>query len=248
MIKKIYNHFNQKNVFDSIVRANDLKIDYSSNRPSLALIKSIFVDREYADYFPFYKKAIIVDIGAHKGYFTLFASLNSDKQSTIISIEPVESNYKLLEQNILRQGVENVQVMKAAIAHFDGQLDIHLSQDTNHSLIKNNPLSGETNAIEKVKAITLDSLVSQFQLGEIDFLKMDCEGAEYDILFNVSDETLKKIKILSMEFHDLKSPVNNAQALISYLENKQFRVVKFQYEPSNLGLNYGKLIFQKINP
>lgn len=250
MIKRIYNYFNQKNDFERITHSNGLKIDYSINRSSLPLLKSIFINREYADYFPFYQKAVIVDIGAHKGYFTLFASLNTDKQSKIISVEPVEANFRILEQNIQQNENKNekIKLIKAAVADFDGELDIHLSHDTNHSLISGNPLSGKSHSTEKVKAITLDSLFSQFQLNEIDFLKLDCEGAEYDILFNASDVTLNKIKILSMEFHDLKSSEKNADKLIAYLENKHFRVLKFQYEPSNYGLNYGKLIFQRINP
>ena len=208
---------------------------------------SIFIQREYADFFPFYKKAIIVDIGAHKGYFTMFAALNTAADSKIICVEPVSSNFKILERNILQQGYKNILLLKAAVAAFDGQLEIRLSHDTNHSIIGDNPLSGKANAIEKVKAITLDSLILQYQLSEIDFLKMDCEGAEYDILFNASFETLKRIKILSLEFHDLKDPEKTASRLIDSMESKQFEVVKFHYEPSNLGLNFGKLIFKRIN-
>ncbi len=246
MINRFSDFFRKKKKFQAILKANSLDLDYAINKSSFQLLESIFIQREYADYFPFYQKSIIVDIGAHKGYFTLFASLNTDKQSRIVSVEPVSSNFKILEQNIKQNG--NITTIKAAVAAFDGQLDIHLSHDTNHSMIAMNPLSGQTNAIEKVKAITLDSLFKDHSIDRVDFLKMDCEGAEYDILLNASVETLEKINILSLEFHDLKSSEKNANKLIEHLEDKNFKVVKFCYEPSNYGLNYGKLIFQKINP
>ena len=265
MIKRFIEFVRKKKKFEDILRANKIELDYQINKSSFQLLESIFVKREYADYFPFYENNIIIDIGAHRGYFSLFAALNSGKDSKIFSLEPVSSNFKILEQNIRqnenrnenRNGNENgnenkskcknITTMKAAVAAFDGQLEIHLSHDTNHSLIGENPLSGKSNAIEKVKAITLDSLISQYQLDEIDFLKMDCEGAEYDILFNATFETLKRIKILSLEFHDLKDPEKSASRLIDFMESKQFEMVKFHYEPSNLGLNYGKLIFKRIN-
>ncbi|MBK7009683.1 MAG: hypothetical protein IPH36_14180 [Saprospiraceae bacterium] len=48
---------------------NGIKLDAESNLESLFTLEEVFVQRSYADYFPFYKKATIVDIGAHKGYF-----------------------------------------------------------------------------------------------------------------------------------------------------------------------------------
>jgi len=244
MIMRFIEFVRKKKRFEAILKANNLDLHYDLNKSSLQLLESIFIQREYADYFPFYQNAVIVDIGAHKGYFTIFAALNTAADSEIICVEPVSSNFKILERNILQQGYKNILLLKAAVAAFEGQLEIHLSHDTNHSLIGDNPLSGNSNSTEKVKAITLDSLISQYQLDEIDFLKMDCEGAEYDILFNASNETLKRIKILSMEFHDLKDQNRTANSLIAHLTTKNFDIVKFEYEPTNLGLNYGKLIFK----
>jgi len=257
MIMRFIEFVRKKKRFEAILKANNLDLDYDLNKSSLQLLESIFIQREYADYFPFYKKAIIVDIGAHKGYFTMFAALNTAADSKIICVEPVNSNFKILEKNVERNenknGNEsgnwnkNITLVKAAVAAFDGQLEIQLSHDTNHSIIGDNPLSGKSNSTEKVKAITLDSLLKNYGLIDVDFLKMDCEGAEYDILFNASFETLKRIKILSLEFHDLKDPEKTSSRLIDSMESKQFEVVKFHYEPSNLGLNFGKLIFKRIN-
>ena len=67
---------------------------------------------------------------------------------------------------------------------------------------------------------------------------MDCEGAEFGILFNCPKETLKKIKKISMEYHN-KNDVNNGNALKKYLEDNGFNVT---VKGNNSGhINYGML-------
>jgi hypothetical protein len=88
-------------------------------------------------------------------------------------------------------------------------------------------------------------VLTELNIDKIDFLKIDCEGAEYEIIAQSSDDSLKKASIISMEFHDMKNVNQTAQTLISRLTSLGFHVVKFQYERTNYGLNYGKLIFQK---
>jgi hypothetical protein len=87
--------------------------------------------------------------------------------------------------------------------------------------------------------------LTELNIDKIDFLKIDCEGAEYEIIAQSSDDSLMKASIISMEFHDMKNVDQTAQTLINRLTSLGFSVVKFQYEPTNYGLNYGKLIFQK---
>jgi hypothetical protein len=52
-----------RKAFDRINMANGLALDYSVNQTGTHVLESIFVKREYADYFPFYESAVIVDVG-----------------------------------------------------------------------------------------------------------------------------------------------------------------------------------------
>jgi hypothetical protein len=62
---------------------------------------------------------------------------------------------------------------------------------------------------------------------KIDFLKMDCEGAEYDILFQLPKTIFDKIEVISMEFHDLKKPGYSALDLAGHLIQMGYEILKW---------------------
>ena len=88
--------------------------------------------------------------------------------------------------------------------------------------------------------------MNEFDLDRIDFLKMDCEGAEYSIFNSTADSIFDKITTISMEFHDLKDGDFTAEHIIEKLRKNNFRIVKFHYDRTTKNLNYGKLIGTKI--
>ena len=61
--------------FQQFCKKNNLNLSYKLNQEGLEILNEVFHKREYADYFPFYEKVTIIDIGAHMGYF--FASLQA---------------------------------------------------------------------------------------------------------------------------------------------------------------------------
>ena len=60
-------------------------------------------------------------------------------------------------------------------------------------------------------------------LKRIDFLKLDCEGGEYEILFGCSEETLKKIKKISIEYHNIDKK-RNSEVLKAFLLIKGYKI------------------------
>lgn len=243
----IINAFNRNKRFDAICKANRLHLQFHINESAFHVFEDIFVQREYADYFPFYQDAVIVDIGAHYGFFSLFADVNTGENARIFAVEPDGSNFIKLKENIHSQKSNKIQPENYAVANKSGEITLYKGSNINHSIEVSHGLLQNTSTFEKVKSISLDDLFNKHNLNHIDFLKMDCEGAEYEILLNASGETLNIINTISIEFHDLKSKEKNANALIKKLTSHQFKIVKFQYAPTNFGLNYGKLIGIKDN-
>ncbi len=238
----------KQKLFERICRANDLKMDFEQNKSHLTLIQQIFEEREYADFFPFYERACIVDIGAHCGYFSLFASQNLHSDSRIIAIEPELGNFKLLQSNLKTSKFQNIEPMNLAIAGSDGEMNLYLGSSINHSLVSNYALNEKNPQGQKVKTMTLSSLFSEKKLTHVDFLKMDCEGAEYEIIDSTPNDLFDRITTISMEFHDLKNEHSTGNVLRKKFISLGFSIVKFKHERTTRGLNFGKLIATKMFP
>ena len=84
------------------------------------------------------------------------------------------------------------------------------------------------------------------KLEKVDFLKIDCEGAEYSILENTPGNIYDRITTISMEFHDLKEKYFTGEHLIRTLIMNGFKIVKYEYERTYMDLNYGKIIGTKL--
>src|SRR5689334_184773 len=83
--------------FTTLLRVNGLDLDKKKNFKQLSILREVFRDRVYALCFPFYQNAVVVDVGAHYGYFTLFAACNCAKSSRIFALEPSQNNFSMLE-------------------------------------------------------------------------------------------------------------------------------------------------------
>ena len=236
----------EKKVFLEFCQSNNLLLNYQSNKNEFGILKAIFENREYSDYFPFYEKASIIDIGAHYGYFSIFAKNNTDKGSIIIAVEPSKSNYKHLKKNFEDNKISNITSFNYAIGGKSGLSRLYQGQSSNHSMVENYVLLEQNRDFEEIEVKTLEEFIIENNLDKIDFLKMDCEGAEYSILENTSDYIYDKIITISMEFHDLKVNYHTGGSLCKTLVKNGFEIVKYKYEKTSMNLNYGKIIGTKI--
>ena len=212
----------------------------------MQILSDIFEGREYSDYFPFYKKVTIIDIGAHYAYFSIFANKNTNNQSTIFAIEPSIMNFEKMTSNINKNKIENIIGLNCALGTKNENATLYLGNTSNNSLISDYSLLKKEKSIEKIEIKTLDTIISENKIDKIDFLKMDCEGSEYLILENINAQTFDKISTISMEFHDLKNEKYTDETLLNILINNNFKIVKYQYNKTSMGLNYGKIIASKI--
>ncbi len=154
-------------------------------------------DKAYLEKMEFAKAApTILDVGSHIGAFAVCASPYV-KNGTIYAFEPFFGNYEFLEKNIELNKLRNVIPMNMAVASDNNGRTLYLAKmnTSAHSLTK------KSDNFVKVSSISLEQFFREKNIENCDFLKMDCEGAEYDILISASGETLKKIKQISMEYH-----------------------------------------------
>lgn len=240
IIKKILQ--GKKGKFDLICQSAELNLDFELNKNGLSVLENIFIDREYADYFPFYEKAVIVDIGAHYGYFSLFASKNTQPESQIFAFEPSAQNFQRLKKNLKACQIENILPFQMAVGGQNKTVQLFTGADVNHSVFENYALGNQTQQGESVEMCTLETIFQQQQIDKIDFLKIDCEGGEYPVILESDKSVLEKVDTISMEFHDMKSSQMTPQMLVQKLRDCHFDIVKYEFEKTSMNLNYGKLI------
>ena len=232
--------------FLALCAVNNIELNYEINKKEFGVLRNIFEDREYADYFPFYRSVTVVDIGAHYGYFSLFASLNIDPSSCILSFEPNKGNFKSLKQNVEDCKAGNITALNMAVGGLSGLTKLYKGFNPNHSIVENYKLLNQEKSYEEVEVKTLEEVVLENKLDKIDFLKIDCEGAEYLMLENTPNYIFDRIVTISMEFHDLKESRYTGDAIVKLLMKKDFQIVKYKYDKTTKNLNYGKIIATKF--
>ena len=143
---------------------------------------------------------IVVDCGGNIG---IFSSIAMDMGAArVLSFEPFIDNY-----NINKKNNPNVEVFNNAVSNkSDENLELLFAPGGNggHTII-NTEFDRDPGHFEHknifVKTITLDDIISRNFIDHIDFLKIDTEGAELDILKGLSDKNLDKIRCISLEYH-----------------------------------------------
>ena len=158
----------------------------------------------------------VVDIGAQKGVFSIRAATFAKE---VHAYEPSEENFNVLDKNLDLNKITNVHANMMAVAGNSGTMDLILSKSSlTHSLYKG--IGEPIGKVQKVVVVTLDDVARE--VPKIDFLKCDCEGAEYDMFFNAKPWTIDKIKRFMIELHPHGEYTN--QLFINFLENEGFEV------------------------
>ena len=149
----------------------------------------------------------VVDIGANIGVFTLFAACKT--QNHVHSFEPFPKNFEFLNRNIGINNLHNVRIHAAAVCDKVGTQKLFVNDsNTSHFLSSLNTKERFEKSIE-VPTTTLEDIMDSNNLKQIDFLKLDCEGAEGAILQSTTEGYLKRVRKIAMEFHDNTSPLKH---------------------------------------
>lgn len=165
------------------------------------------------------KNSVVIDIGAHIGAFSIFAA-KSGERIKVYAFEPVPENFHLLTENIRINKLQNqIKAFEFAVSGAKGHETIFLSDTATNSMF----IDKGKGKID-VESLTLNDIFDLNNLDQCGLLKLDCEGAEYEILFNTPKDYLQKIDVITMEFHHFDSIEYNCLDLKRYLQNLGFEV------------------------
>jgi FkbM family methyltransferase len=171
-------------------------IDASSQ--DISAYASVFIAGEYEPdpRFEIQPGATVVDVGAQIGFFTVRAASKAGPSGRIIALEPDPGSFGRLERNVAVNKLANVTILQcAAAAHADG-VYFESRPHSVESHIVATPRAGSI----RVASCTLDGLVMEHDLRRIDYLKIDTEGAELQIL-RAASNTLPRARVAAIEIH-----------------------------------------------
>jgi FkbM family methyltransferase len=183
-----------------------------------AIFHEIYNLKDYAkiDGIKIQEGDIVVDLGGNIGMFTRYAYHMG--ASKIITFEPDKRYFKILKQN----APKNTILFNAAIGDKLGKLTLTESEHLGGSNLwcEPNPLHNQYD----VNIYTLDYIIETGLIPKIDFLKVDIEGSEIMALNGISDENLKNIRNIAVEYHHehLKFDEKLRQDFIDRLTNLGF--------------------------
>jgi FkbM family methyltransferase len=229
---------------------NKTSIAAPSDFPLLNLIEEIWIRQCYTSKnVQIQPGATIVDIGANVGVFcVLLAAANP--QAKIIAVEPGHENLEFLYRNITANHLHNIFVVPAACSGVSGEATLYgrtvknpagltksYSHGTLHSLFCRDVYGSEFIPLHQTNLVTLGNIFAKFGVTTCDLLKLDCEGAEYDILLNASKDTLQRVSKISMEYH-VGFNDHSIERLQHVLESYGFQVDRLPMGEDDTGFLY----------
>lgn len=164
-------------------------------------VRDIVVGREYGG--PGYDISahdIVVDVGANIGAFAVYAASQAC-HGLVVAVEPVADSYRLLLENLQLNRCGHVRARRAALVGQRARVRVYLSPAGAgcHSILPE--LAGRPDRFEDVDGLTLADLFDEYQLPRCDLLKLDCEGAEFDVLQSLTPPLARRVRRIVLEYH-----------------------------------------------
>lgn len=191
----------------------------------LHTFKEIFFEECYTKCLPkdrLKNDMTVIDVGANAGYFSLYM-LSQYPGSQVIAFEPIPKNFELLMQNRRRNSMRNLTAVNKAV--YSTIQKITLRYDARDSFTTTGSIFGRELGEDEIEVYTttLPEIFETYALERVDLLKLDCEGAEYHILYNCPENCFKSITCIAMECHTGKNEDESRPAVCNFLRSLAYR-------------------------
>lgn len=230
-------YLNENYIYTVNIDNNLFNFQDSILSESVNMIAHELNNNEYDFNIDFKEGDIVIDIGANVGMVSILLAKKFPFLK-IYSFEPLKENYdnfiKNIELNNIPKGVitaENKAVTK------DGRLITMSINSANKGgssttdVISINSIMTKENS--QVESITLEEIFKKYNINKLKLLKIDCEGSEYEILYNVNTDILNNIENLIGEFHENKDLTDeyDIDKLCDYVSKyiKNYKVTKARH-------------------
>lgn len=208
------------------IKVGNFSISFQNRDSAQQTIEEIFNEESY-QFKTINKNPFIIDAGSNIGIAALYFK-TCYPESKILCFEPDPNAFKELQNNMLTNCVEGVTLINAAITQKEGQVDFfgELSGDTpdtrGNSIIKDWGMQRVTSTSITVKGVNLSNYIDQ----PVDFLKLDIEGAEQQVIKElISSEKIKWIQEMAIEIHQSNNFIN-----LNNVSNIKSDLIEFNFK------------------
>jgi len=217
LIKLVYYSKNWTELFIPVLKTNSLgvvilrkgiRLASPHDHPLFRMTNEIVYNQLYTpEGFDIGPNDVVVDIGANIGIFSLYASTKTS--GPIHCFEPFPENFDFLKRNVSLNSSENIKPHNLAVSDKAGSQKLFISESSGGHLLFDHNIHGVIHNNIEIHTTTLECLMDENSLSRIDFMKLDCEGAEGQIIQSTSIDYLSRINKIAMEFHDNVSVIKH---------------------------------------
>jgi len=209
---------------------NKFKILFRNPKSFLHTVKELFIDEIYK-FETLNENPYIIDCGAYIGTSVLYFKTNYPS-SKILAFEPDKNNFKILNQNAISWNFDNVEIINKAIWINNNSINFDSKGE----------MSGSINLIEsqnqKANLVQTQRLCDLLDV-KIDLLKIDIEGAEYEVIKDC-ESNLKNVEKLFIEYHGNYDEMHKLNSILNTLLANNFC-----YYIKEAGITYKWPFFEK---
>jgi FkbM family methyltransferase len=208
----------------SVVRFRKFSIRINDGPNFYVLAKDLFVSRIY--HFEAQRSdPVIIDAGSNIGMSILYFK-DVYPAARIVGFEPDPAIFPLLHENVARNGLTDVRVLQAGLAREEGTLSFCADGKFGSCLAEHLPADATGWTRHDVPCVKL----SDHLTGPVDFLKMNIEGAEWDVL-DEAGERLKLVREMVIEYHHLPGLARTLHRILARLDELGFDYLINDFDP-----------------
>jgi len=206
----------------SYLNWNRKKIYYRTSSSDMTLIHEILLKSKFKREYYLPKEIqpkVIFDIGGNIGITSVYLA-TIFPESKIYTFEPLKENFEILQKNASQYS--NIEVFNIGLGSKNGRFKVYLSDDNEnfggvsfYSEVEGNL----TESYAECDVKNINDFILEKEIKSVDLIKIDTEGAEYDILTSIKKELLTKTSWITGELHG-----NRDFELIDYLSSLGFSI------------------------
>lgn len=190
------------------------EITIADSASFLSMYQEIFVKQIYK-FFTKKEKPYIIDCGANIGLSIIYFKLNYPK-CRVTAFEPDADICRLASGNLKNFGINDVNLIQKALDNCEGEKHFKRDGADGGHILRGNELSN--NPIE-ITAVRLSDYLHE----NVDFLKIDIEGKEYDVL-EESRQLLNNVENIFIEYHSAAGGEQKLPDILAILKDSGFRI------------------------